>query len=292
MSETVLNGTPHKNKRRTKAELETLDAALYELVNEHKPCTVRQIYYRAVVGYLCPKDDSGYNLVQRRLLKLRRGGVLPYGWITDNARSIYGHTRYTDLTEFAQYAASLYRRDFWNSQDVNVEIWCESDSIAGTIHNAVVNEWCLDLHVARGFSSETYLFNAGQSIKNSGKKTYIYTLSDFDPSGISLADDIDKKLHKFCGDVEIEVSRIALDLQQILEWQLPTHDLKKTDRRAKAFIESYADFACELEAIPPQTLRELVGARIASHADTYEFRRLEMIEQQERESIEAVWGNL
>ena len=56
---TGVRGTPHKRKRRTRAEIAALDEALWHIAGEHAPCTVRQVYYRAVVASLCEKTDSG-----------------------------------------------------------------------------------------------------------------------------------------------------------------------------------------------------------------------------------------
>lgn len=283
----TLRGTPRK--RRTRAELEQLDGALYALARDHQPATVRQIYYRAVVAYLCDKTQAGYNLVQRRLLALRRTGVLPYHWIADNARTYYGITRYRDLEHFGIAASRLlYHRDYWRDNPEAVEIWVESDSIAGTLTDTVLNEWGLRLHVARGFSSETFLFNAGQEIQADGRETLVYTLSDFDPSGVSLAEDIAEKLTRFSGDVPVTVRRIALTGDQVRDWSLPTHPLKATDRRARRFIREHAEVACELEAIPPAQLRELVSDSIRQHIPAARIAAAKRDEQLQREALRAL----
>lgn len=263
---TVLSGTPHKRVRRTRRQLRELDERLHQIVWQHAPCTVRQAYYLAVVAGLCPKDTPGYNLVQRRLLDLRRSGRVPYAWIVDNARSFYGRERYPDLEAFGVAASrDLYHHDYWARNPVNVEVWVESDSIAGTLRRTVVDEWGLRLHVARGFSSETFLFNAGQELQADGRPTHVYVLSDFDPSGVTLAEDIARKLVAFSGAVPVSVERIALSGDQVRAWELPTHPLKKTDRRAARFRREHGTEACELEAIPPNLLRRLASHAIGRH---------------------------
>ena len=285
-----LSGTPHKKrKRRTRAELETLDSHLYDLVRYSRPCTVRQIYYRAVVAYLCDKTDSGYNLIQRRLLAMRRNGELPYGWIEDNTRSFYGRKRYRNLEEFGIEASrGLYALDYWADNPVNVEVWCESDSIAGTLRHTVTQEWGLRLHVARGFSSETYVYNAGEEIKEDRRETFIYILSDFDPSGITLAEDIAGKLTAFADPVPVTVKRIALSGEQVSHWRLPTHPLKKSDKRAKTFRRIYGDEACELEAIAPGNLRDLVAGAIAQHIEPRRIKTAKQDEWLQRQGLEQL----
>ena len=59
---------------------------------------------------LVPKDERGYDVVQRRLVKLRRTKVIPYGWITDGVRVVRRHGRWVGIGDFATHAAEFYRR--------------------------------------------------------------------------------------------------------------------------------------------------------------------------------------
>ena len=155
-----------KRRRRTKAELERLDEALYQIVDEQRPMTIRGAFYQAEVRDLVPKDETGYDVVQRRLYLLRTTGILPYGWITDGARIVHGHRRWDGVHDFAEEAARLYRRDYWARAAERIEVWIEKDALAGVIKPVVINEWGLDLWVSRGFSSITYLENAADSVWN------------------------------------------------------------------------------------------------------------------------------
>jgi len=83
--------SPIKRSRRTKAEIEALDAALIDVVAEFAPATVRQVFYQAVNRGLVPKDETkGYRVVQRRLVALRELGDIPHGVIVEQrSRRIY-----------------------------------------------------------------------------------------------------------------------------------------------------------------------------------------------------------
>jgi ELWxxDGT repeat protein len=70
--------------------------AILEVAEAENPVTVRGLFYRVMSLGLVPKTERGYYVVQRQTLKLRRAGVLPYGWITDGTRA---GTR--SLTQFA-----------------------------------------------------------------------------------------------------------------------------------------------------------------------------------------------
>jgi hypothetical protein len=261
------------------------------IVEELNPITVRGTFYQAEVGEIVPKDEKGYDLVQRRLLKLRRGGHIPWGWITDGTRLVRRYSRWRGVNDFARHAAQFYRRDYWANSPVNVEIWIEKDALAGTIFPVVVDEWGLELYVARGFSSATYLQNAAESIVDDGRPTHVYVLGDFDPSGLCAAEKIAEDLPAFVGgQVEVNVQHLAVTEEQITRWNLPTRAVKKSDSRAKKFIQKYGEISVELDAIPPNILRALVSDAIAIHADKEEIDRLKFVEQEEREIIKTLWG--
>jgi hypothetical protein len=283
--------SPVKRIRRTQDEIGALDDALIPIVENQKPMTVRQVFYQATVKKLVPKDEAtGYRPVQRRLVALRESGRIPYGWITDNLRFVHGHTRYGDLQEFADDVSRLFRRDYWRDAEAQVEIWIEKDALASVISPVVIKEWGLDLHVARGFSSISYLHGAAEKLIADGRPAYIYVLTDLDPSGIGIARDIESKLgamvHK---QVDLHVERLAVEPWQVEAWSLPSRATKKTDTRAAKFQKEFGDVSVELDAIPPNMLRKIIGDAIARHADADAIGRLKDVEAMEREQIKRIW---
>ncbi len=286
----VYEASPIKRYRRTKAELARLDAALLEIVEEVRPATVRQVFYQAVNHGLVPKDEAkGYAVVQRRLLAMRESGDLPYSWIVDGTRYVFGHTRYDDLEEFTQYAAGLYRKDYWATSDVNVEVWLEKDALKGVLIPTVVNECGLGLHVTRGFASVTYLQEAADDIMGDGRPHYIYVLTDFDPSGVSIAKTVESELTRRAPDEDITVERLAVDREQIDEWQLPTRPTKPGDPRAAKFRREHGTDSVELDAIPPDYLRRLVKDAIDSHMPYGTLRHFKMVEAEEKKLIQEMF---
>lgn len=289
MANPVLGASATKSPRtrRTKVELERLDEQLYHIVSEQQPMTVRGAFYQAEWRGLVPKDEKGYKVVKRRLLALRRAKVVPYSWITDGTRIVQGYDRWNGLADFAKQAALFYRRDLWARSPVRVEIWIEKDALSGVIHPIVVRDWGLDLYVARGFSSETYLHNAGEQIANDGRPTHVYVMGDFDPSGQCAAAKIMEVLPRFAGDVEVHVEQLALTFDQVNRWELPKRGVKMSDSRAKKFVQKYGPISVELDAIPPNQLRSMVAEAIARHADQKAIEQLKMIEWEEQQMIVA-----
>jgi hypothetical protein len=287
-----VNGTSTiKRSRRTKAQIEALDDALREIVDQFRPVTVRQVFYQAVNRALVPKSETkGYRVVQRRLVTLRESGSIPHGDIVDGTRYVHGYRRYHDLDEFTTYAAGLYRKDYWSTSEVNVEVWLEKDALKGVLIPTVVNECGLGLHVTRGFASITYLQEAAEDIERDGRPTYVYVLTDFDPSGVSIAEKVGEELTARAPHSEIIVERLAVDREQIDRWNLPTRPTKASDTRAAKFRRLHSTDSVELDAIPPDELRTLVRNAIDSHMEPWRLRQYRTVEREERETLRTMFG--
>ena len=82
---------------RMRNEAEQADEAIYAKAEEFQPATLRQIYYGLVSGGVIEKTEEAYHLVGRQLVKLRKAGDLPFGWIADNTRWQRKPNTYSDL---------------------------------------------------------------------------------------------------------------------------------------------------------------------------------------------------
>jgi hypothetical protein len=238
-----------------------------------------------------PKSETkGYRVVQRRLVALRESGRIAHGYIVDGTRYVHGHRRYNDLDEFTTYAAGLYRKDYWTTSEVNVEVWLEKDALKGVLMPTVVNECGLGLHVTRGFASITYLQEAAEDIELDGRPTYVYVLTDFDPSGVSIAEKVEEELTGRAPHSDITVERLAVNRAQIDLWNLPTRPTKTSDTRAIRFHQVYGTDSVELDAIPPDELRRLVRGAIDSHMEPWRLEQFRMVEMEEREKLRSMIG--
>ena len=84
------------------------------------------------------------------------------------------------------------------------------------------NPYDVPLMVAKGFSSETYLYEAAEAIADKDKPAYIYAFFDHDPSGKHSAKHIERKLREFAPGAEIHFELVAVTEEQIEQWELPT----------------------------------------------------------------------
>jgi hypothetical protein len=249
------------------------------------PQTVRQVFYKVTTFGHVPKTEAGYKQIAYHLLTMRRAGVLPYWWIADNTRWTRKPKSYDDISQFLTISRDAYRRSLWAGQSDYVEIWCEKDALAGVLYE-VTADFDVPLMVTRGFSSETFVYEAAQTIKRQGKPAYIYYFGDYDPSGIAARDDVRRKLELH--GARVHFAAVAVLPWQVSHWNLPTRPTKKTDSRAK----DWRGDSVELDAIPADTLRRLVADVIERHINDRQLAETLRAEELERESLEAVIANL
>lgn len=279
-----------KRHRRTQAELDEIDAAIYAFAEAESPVTVRGLFYRVMSLGLVPKSELGYGVVQRQALKMRRAGTLPYEWITDGSRLRLKPRSWSSVAAALDNTARMYRRDLWIDQRVHVEVWCEKDAIRGVVY-PVTAEYDVPLLISRGFSSDTFLYETADDINTEGNPAVIYNLGDHDPSGVAAWEDIQSKLLGFVDpDIDLEFKRIAVTSEQITELNLPTRPTKKSDTRAAKFDGD----SVEVDAIPSSTLRDVVRDAIESNISQDALRLTRAAERSEREILLRIadgWDN-
>src|SRR5262245_17643070 len=101
--------------RRTKAEITTICDALYDLLKDDNPQTVRQVFYRAVSAGIVAKTENEYkNTVGRLLIKMRMDGQIPFGWIADNTRWMRKPKTFSSMEDALRNTAQTYRRALWD----------------------------------------------------------------------------------------------------------------------------------------------------------------------------------
>jgi hypothetical protein len=181
----------------------------------HGPATVRQLYYRAVVEGLpgIDKTENSYAKIQRQVLRLRRTGLLPYRDIADLTRWMRKPATFDSVEEALRATARLYRKALWRDADAVIEVWCEKDALAGVIY-PVTGLYDVPLMVARGFSSETFCFEAVEARAGDDRPYIVYYLGDFDRSGRDAAAALKEKLERFGDDRGVDVGFVHLAIAE------------------------------------------------------------------------------
>jgi len=147
---------------------------------------------------------------------------------------------------------------------------------------SVTDTYDVPLMAARGYPSETYLYSTAVELEQQNRPCFIYHFGDFDPSGVNAAEKIEEGLRE-APSADITFERVAVTPAQIARWRLPTRPTKTTDSRAARW--DGGNDSVELDAIPPNTLRDLVRECIERHMPRPKLESLKAIEDKERQQL-------
>lgn len=277
-----LGATAKKRGGRPRGSLSTHSLAIREAVQglrlEHNEMTVRQAFYALTVRRVVAKTEAGYRQVQKQVLGMRREGVLPWEFIADGTRWVRAPETWDTVEDALRATARAYRRNLWRSQEVRLEFWLEKDALAGIV-SQVTYPWDVRLMVSRGQSSDTYCYRAAKEAEAAGRagvQTFVYMLYDADASGRIAADAVGDKLNTYC-DYPVTCELLAVTDEQIGVWDLPTRPAKRVGDPD----------AVELDAIPPERLKQLVEDAIVSHVDRAAWEKEQVAEASERDILTA-----
>ena len=274
-----------KRNRATNAEMEARAQFLINYAELHGPVTVRGLYYQAEVASIpgIGKSENDYDKIQSQVLKLRREGRLCYSHIADSTRYMRKPTTHDGIYAALEQTARLYRKALWADTDLQVEIWIEKSALAGVIY-PVTSEYDVPLMPTGGYTSETFAFGAVDAMRGRGKTLVIYALYDFDRSGRDAANSLQEKVERFGAEFNVPVifNNLGLTLDQVQALNLPTREPKRGTTADRKWPHA---FAAELDAIPPDILREMVRGAIERHLPADQLAHLKLVEAAERETL-------
>jgi hypothetical protein len=233
--------------------------------------TLRQLYYQFVSRDLIPNSDKEYKRLGETINAARLAGEMDWNYIVDRTRNLRDLAHWNSPEQIVGAVANQYRTDRWANQPTYVEVWVEKDALVGVIANA-----CEPLDVpyfsCRGYTSQSELWGAARRIlrrNEAGQKAVVIHLGDHDPSGIDMSRDIAERLELF--EAEATVHRIALNRDQVDQYQPPPNPAKLTDARAKGYIRRHGPYSWELDALDPTTLGSLIRSTVLAHRDEQQW---------------------
>lgn len=273
------------------------DVALAVIKEVGPPVTVRQLMYQLFVrGYLPDTTDASYDKTERLTLLLRRNKELPYTDIVDRCRRVETHDGWDDLEDFMQDVQHSFRRNMWKTQATRVELWTEKDAMAAFVQ-PIASEYGCPLYVIRGYCSKSIMFDAATIYKQARKPTRVIYLGDHDPSGRDIERKIIADLEEFgAGDVAT-VERLFVDLEDIELFKLPSFKVRRGKSKSRQtfvnkFISTWGDTCAELDAVPPDIIREWLRETIEAEVNRSEWDAVKRIEAVENATLEMITRNV
>ncbi|MFF9043290.1 hypothetical protein [Streptomyces parvulus] len=250
--------------------------------------TLRQLYYQFVSRDLLPNKQSEYKRLGSVVNDARLAGLLDWDYIVDRTRNLRGLGHWDSPHSVIRSAAAGYRTERWADQPHRVEVWIEKDALVGVIAG-VCQRYDVDYFSCRGYTSQSELWGAAQRMiryENAGQKPVIIHLGDHDPSGVDMTRDIRERLALF--EADVEVRRIALNMDQVEEHEPPPNPAKLTDSRATGYIREYGRSSWELDALEPTLLDRLIEEEIWAWRDLDLWDRATTAMDRERRLLQNV----
>ncbi len=223
--------------------------------------TLRQLYYQLVSRDIIPNKQSEYKRVGSIVNDGRLVGLIDWNALEDRTRNVKSISHWDSPEDIVAAVASQYAIDKWQDQDVRPEVWIEKDALVGVIQR-ICDELDISYFSCRGYTSQSEMWGASQRfIKNARNKqrTHIIHLGDHDPSGIDMSRDIEERIAAFMAHHGynrnwFEFTRIALNMDQIQQYNPPPNPAKSTDSRFQGYMDIHGDESWELDALEPQVL--------------------------------------
>jgi hypothetical protein len=284
---------PHKKTTRLMFQVKQI----LEEYRDHLPLTARQIFYRMVAAYGYPKTEKAAKNLGEHLTRARRAEMIDFDHIRDDGISVMAQAHYADENDFFKHVreeGSAYKRDKLARQKMDIRVYCEAAGMMPQLER-VCEPYSIPVYSCSGFDSVSAKYQLKEACWRSfvyrGRQTIILHLGDYDPSGESifndgLVEDIHAFLerdvpHKEPGEVAV-FERVALKVDHIERFNLPTAPPKSTDSRTKNWR---GEATCQLEALPPDVLAGLLDATIKTYLNLAVYERDLKAEEEERRRI-------
>lgn len=284
----VYRASPLKRDRRSRERMNLLDDQIMAVLAEDHPQSVRHIFYRMTDPRLAEpveKSDRGYRHVQDRCVKLRRSGRIPYHWIADMSRRGYFVNTFSDASDFVRRMAGQYRADLWRDAEFKCEVWAESRSIASVLH-ADCQELAVSLFPCGGFSSLSFVHSAAEEHNEAGdqRPLVVFYIGDYDPAGVLIDKALEREMREHLNpEIELVFNRIAINEDQIVEYDLPTKPRKDGDKRSL-----HVAHTVEAEAMPAHTLRTILRGHVEALLPEGALHVAKVAEDSERQHLKRM----
>lgn len=245
--------------------------------------SVRQLYYQLVAQNIIKNNINSYKSIVSLVSEARLAGVLDWSSIIDRNRQALRDGHFKNISSGLNTLAASYTIDKWSDQPYYIEVFVEKQALEGILY-PICQELDVTFTANKGYSSASSFYRAGKRFRSraaDGKKLVVLYLGDHDPSGIDMTRDIADRIRLLGGlpwtqraegwyppeNLDIEVVRLALNFDQVQQFNPPKNFAKETDSRHSAYKREFGEDCWELDAVDPLSLVELVRANVIKFRD-------------------------
>lgn len=285
---------PYKPKGQTIGVIETANDILEDYNSQGYSLTLRQLYYQFIAKDMFPdswcneagtKNHIGsYNKLKSIISRAREGGLVDWQHIKDRGRACVSRPHWDSPSGFLESVIPQFHIDLWEDQPIRIEVWVEKDALSDVIQQAC-RRWDVTSFACKGYTSASSMWEAAHDrflvdYGQAGQHVIILHLGDHDPSGIDMTRDIKRRLNLFSTPYEdsqdtpsITIQRIALNMNQVEEYDPPPNPAKEVDPRFAEYQDEYGDVSWELDALEPSVITDLIDFHIEGIVDFGLFKQ-------------------
>lgn len=252
------------------AKLKLVNEIIEEYQAQGYVLTLRQLYYQLVARAYILNTEREYKNLGTLVTKGRMAGLISWHAVEDRLRGHSATFCQEDDDKLIRDLPFYITFDRWARQDHYIEVWVEKEALGNVISRA-----CQPLQVTflscKGYMSASAAWRAGRRFKEKryqGKECHLIHLGDHDPSGIDMTRDNAERVDLFSeSEGYIDVHRIALNMNQVDEFNPPPNPAKESDSRATKYIAVYGDTSWELDALEPSFIEKIIKDKIEGLID-------------------------
>jgi hypothetical protein len=254
--------------------------------------SLRQLYYQFVARDLLENTHLNYKHLGKTVSRGRVAGLIDWDHIEDRNRTLRAHASWDSPEELIGDCAKAYKEDRWAGQSFRPEVWVEKAALLGVIE-PICREYRVPYFATIGNRSQTEMREAGERFvryMSDGLTPLVLHLADHDPTGLDMTRDIRDRLWLFTSE-EVEVRRIALNMDQVELYNPPPNFAKETDSRFASYAEEFGDQSWELDALSPSVLAGLIRAELDDMIEDKPWQECEAQEERNRDTLNLVVEN-
>jgi len=253
--------------------------------------TLRQLFYQLVSDQTIQNTEYHYQRLSRCTAAARRRGGDPFPDLIDLNHRIDCLAQWDGLRDFADAATPQYR---WRrTEGQKLCLWLVVEKAGITSQLKFWFEYLgINIVGLGGFSSQTLVSLIRAKVQADGRPAVLIYAGDHDASGDEILTDFRARTGCWA-----EVRLVALTKDQVQQYRLPENPGKTSDSRSKKFCarNGYAPdkpVQVELDALPPETLRELYTAAIEDYWDWASYDAALDREERDRERFRGATVSL
>lgn len=254
--------------------------------------TLRQLYYQFVARGVIANKQTEYKRLGGIINDARLAGRIDWDAIEDRTRTVEKPNAWQSPESILSAVASQYREDIWEDQPRYVQVRIEKEALVGVIE-PVCDRWRVPYLACRGYVSQSVQYSDAKLMEwmaRQGRRPLILYLGDHDPSGMDMTRDNRERTSMFARR-DVEVIRLALNMDQIEEYDPPPNPAKETDSRSGPYIEEYGESSWELDALDPPVIDKLIDDAISEVIDFGAWNASLRHEAEKRATLTSISDN-